>query len=107
MANPSSVGVIEPALIEATTTASSVTLDKSIQYEITHSGLNTSGASTTDAILLATQDSTAALTAGDGQAILTTAVSVKVGPGVDTLKFDATTNAPTFTVWPIASLRNF
>ena len=103
MANPTSVGVSSyaPAIVEVTTTASSVTLDPNKQYLIVHNGVSTAGAANTDVIWLATGTSTAALTAGSGQAILTTGKSLVLGPGISTLGFDVGANAPTMTVVPI------
>jgi hypothetical protein len=104
MPNPTTVGAgsnYEPAIIEATTAASTVTLNEKKQYELIHNGINTSAAAATDHIMLATDDSTAANTAGAGQGILTTSHKLTLGPNITTLKFDANANAPTFTIIPV------
>ena len=104
MSNPASVGLsgnYEPALIATTTTASSTTLDPNVQYMLQHNGIDESGNAQTEYIMIATDDSTAAAGSGAGKGILTTSNTVLVGPGITTLKFDASANDPTMTIFPI------
>jgi hypothetical protein len=95
-------GNYEPALIASTTAASSITLNGNIQYQVQHNGIDESGNAQTEYIMLATDDSTAAASSGAGKAILTTTNTILIGPGIETLKFDASANDPTFTILPIA-----
>ncbi len=103
MANPTSCGVasFDPVIVLTGTTPVSITLEPNKQYEVHHNGIGEAGTAVTDAIMLATGTATAALTAGSGQAILGSSRMVTVGPGITTLTFDATANAPTVSIFPI------
>lgn len=103
MANPTTCGVdnYDPVILVTGTTPISVTLDQNKKYELHHNAIGEAGTAVTDAIMVATGSSTAALTAGSGQAILGSARKLELGPGITTLKLDATANAPTVSLVPI------
>lgn len=105
MANPTTCGVegYSPVIFTTSTTAAAITLDPNKQYEVHHNGIGEAGTAVTDAIMLATGAATAALTAGTGQAILGTSRTLLLGPGITTLTLDATANAPSVTIVPLAS----
>lgn len=85
------------------TTKRSITLDNQRRYEIIHTSQTVAGAADTANILLGSTNAfTADLSEEDDKVILTTAFSVMMGPGIDTLYFccDNAANAPVFTVIP-------
>jgi len=103
MSNPESVGLnedYEPAVVEAVTTTAQIALALNKDYLLQHNGVDAAGSAATTRINMATDDSDPADTAGAGQLPLITGNIVKLGPGIDKLKFSATANAPTFSIIP-------
>ena len=104
MASPTTVAIgddYEPALVEVTTTVSEITIDSDKQYILVHTGLGEDAAEHTAYIMCATGSKTAAATAGDGQFLLIYGQSQTVGPGISTLKLDATTDDPLVNITPV------
>lgn len=86
-------------MIESSTTVATITLDPDYEYELTHLGLKADGATgATDAIMLAVGSATPAATTGLDKMILTSTATLRIGPGVDTLKYDAVASTPAFNI---------
>jgi len=103
MANPTAVGKddYEPGLVETSTSPVTVSLNDDKAYILAHSGLDTSGNADGNAVMFATEDSTAALTPGAGQGVLISKSSLPIGPGIKTLKLDSNGGAAMVTVIPM------
>lgn len=104
MANPTSVGLNDdygPAILEATTTPASVTLDGNKQYLLQHNAQDTSGSAVTDDIMCAVAGATASKTSGANKFLLISGTPIFIGPGITTLTIDAAANAPTMSVFPL------
>ena len=104
MANPSTLVSFpqdEPfAIIEATNTEGSVTLEWTRWYRLVHNGVNTSGTADTATIFLS--DAATVVTtfaAGSGHAALMDGQETVVGPGLNTLYFKTASGSPTFTIY--------
>lgn len=101
MANPTALTGV-PAVLEATTTAAQVTLDKAREYTIYHNGLDTSLAAVTTPIIF----SFVATVVADGNEGADKAILIDggapmvIGPGVSVLKFDTSSGSPTMTIIP-------
>jgi hypothetical protein len=89
MANPSAL-TDTPAVLKATTTEGSVTLDPLRQYTVQHLGVDDSGVNSVDIVALATSaDTDADFSEGADKVILLPEEKAPVGPGKATLKFKA------------------
>lgn len=108
MANPTTIAtdtIQYPSIVECGTAAATITLDNRKQYQLYHSGLNTSASSATTPICLSTDSSTdPAATTGTNKALLINGIGpIVIGPGLGTLQYLASANAPTFVINPIAN----
>ncbi len=86
------------ALMEASTTVATVTLLPELEYELTHLGTDAAGNAQTENIMLSLGSATPAETTGANKLILGSGVQLRIGPGVSTLKYDATGNDPAFNI---------
>jgi len=103
--DPTSVGVgdYNPAILEATTSPSTVTLDGNKQYQLIHNGIGEDGVAHTGYIMLGFNGATAEVTSGVDKAILSSGIIMTIGPGITTLKLDASADDPTVSVVPISN----
>jgi hypothetical protein len=107
MANPSAIDS-SPAVIEATSSADSVTLQAGRSYSIAHNGVDTSGGFDDATIFLATSAApTADYAAETDKVPLQAQRTVVLGPGVGTLYFRTASGSPTFTITPHRPLPPF
>ncbi len=100
MANPTVwETTTKTALIASSTTVATLTLLPEMEYELTHTTFDidstTGGAET---IMLAVGSATAEAVAGAGKLFLVTGQTLRIGPGVSTLKYDAVAGAPVFNI---------
>lgn len=100
MANPSAL-TDKPAVIVATTGASSITLDTTRSYTVEHTGLDNAGSASTDLIFgsyVAAVDNDAS--EGDDKIILQPDRAIVIGPNVAEFKFQAAAGTPTMQFVP-------
>lgn len=105
MANPSTVGVgdYKPAILQAETTESSVTLNPNKLYEIWHMGTDEAGNAQTDLIYLSTSASVDADASNDEDKLKLEdghPFPVRIS-GWGTLYFESAENDPTFQIVPV------
>ncbi len=87
------------AIIEASTTVATVTLLPELEYELYHLGTDAAGnAQAADLIMLSLGSAVPAQSTGANKLILQPGEYVRIGPGVSTLKYDATANDPAFNI---------
>lgn len=86
------------ALIQASTAVQTVTLLSELEYELTHLGTDAAGNSQTENIMLSLGSATPAETTGANKLILGSGTKLRIGPGVSTLKYNATANDPAFNI---------
>ncbi len=99
MANPTKMEGLRTALLEATTTEATITLEKDYRYELTHSGVEDDDTAADVTIFLSTDSGTAAA-AGVGAHLgrLRKGDNLKLGVGVTSLRFKSVSGSPVFTI---------
>lgn len=100
MANPETIDG-NPAVLAASTSASSVALNPDREYTIQHLGVDVAGSEDTNSVFLGTDATTEATHAADSnKAVLQSEKALVVGPRVSTLHFLTASGAPAFQVIP-------
>ena len=98
MANPATMEGLKTALLEATTSAATITLLREYVYELTHSGVEDDDTAADVTIFLSTDSgTTAAAGVGANLGRLRKGDNVSVGPGVNSLGFASVSGSPFFT----------
>jgi len=104
MANPDSVGLTDykPAVVLASGTEDSVSLERHKRYHLYHDGEDASGNACTQTIYLRCNADTvdADTSEGANKAKLKSGGNLTIGPGVDTLYFKMASEDCTFTIIP-------
>jgi hypothetical protein len=106
MANPETLAIgasNNPAIMAASGTAASVTLDPKKQYYIQHNGIDESGNEQTESIIMVVNSATATVTvaSGEGKFLLKNGGVYVLPLGTYYLTFKATSNDPTFSLSPV------
>lgn len=100
MANPASIDNL-PAVLEVTSTPSSVTLSATRSYTFSHNGVDTSGSADVNAIFCSIVAAVDADFSNEADKfILQSDREVIVGPNVTELKFGTAAGAPTMNCIP-------
>jgi hypothetical protein len=99
MANPTTV-IIQPAILEATTTPATIVLNPNLVYEITHLSVDSGGNAHTDSVMIGLDGTTAAIAAGARLLLLQSGKTVKVF-GCTAMSIDAVANDPILNISPL------
>jgi hypothetical protein len=92
-----------PALVKAANTDSSITLEPDRRYKLYHTGLNESGTAQAENIFFANNTAAVAsfAVATNKWALVSGKTDgIEIGPGITTLHFITTANAPVFVIAP-------